>query len=134
MTDTIKNLKKSFDEYEDMQARHIRSFTSEGKPNIGQHHFERDQRFNNLRNDLTKVMHQINNNTTDDDRLNVAEGVRDRIQSVLDQDKILINRLSQYRKELIRHMGRMGHGKRALKGYQAHCGYGHTHRFMDKSG
>lgn len=134
MTDTTKNLKKSFDEYEDMQARHIRSFTSEVKPNIGQHHFERDQRFNNLKNDLTKVMYQINNDTTENDRLTVAEDVRDRIQSVLDQDKILISRLNQYRNELIRHMGRMGHSKRALKGYQANCGYDNTPRFMNKSG
>lgn len=135
MLTTIREpLEKSFADYEEMQSRHILSYTTDLKPDIGRQTFERDRVFENLKNELTNVLHRINKNNTDENRAAVAFSCKERIQSILDQDKILMERLIQYRESLIRHLGRMEHGKRALKGYTKHVHGDGSYRVMDKAG
>lgn len=134
ITLTTKELEQSFADYEEMQSRHIRSYTEELKPDIGKQNFERDKIFENLKNDLTNMLQVINNKHTDDNRTEVALACRERIKSLLDQDRILLDRLTHYRDGLIRHLGKLDQGKRALKGYMTHCSMNETTRFMDKSG
>ncbi len=127
-------LEKSFADYEEMQARHLLSYAGELKPDIGRDTFERDRVFENLKNELTNMMHGINKKNTDENRGDISRSCRERIESILDQEKILMERLVQYREGLIRHLGKMGHGKRALKGYKNHVGANDSSRFMDKAG
>lgn len=131
---TTNQINQLFTDYEEMQTRHIRSYAEDLNPDIEKQNFERDKIFENLKNDLTNVLHMINNKNTDNNRTEVAHACQERIQSLLDQDRLLMDRLIHYREGLIRHLKKMGHGKRALKGYMTHCDMSESARSMDKSG
>ena len=134
MVKKLKKLDSSFENYEKMQNRHIKSFSNELRPDLEKQNFERTNNFENLKNDLTNMLYVINNHDQDDETLEITQDCRDRIESILTHDEILIKRLNDYRNELAKHLRKMGHGKKAMKSYLQNSKKNESPRFMDKSG
>lgn len=114
-----RELETSFDQYDAMQADHIRAVKAhhEAPPDLVKHNFERSRAFENLRVQLSSVLNKIERNR-DDNAVEMGVACQDRLAAIQAQDKELKNHIEAYRDMLKKQKCHMIQGKKALQGYQ----------------
>ena len=126
-----ENMERTLEDYRRMQERQLQAMVSEEHPDIERFRFERTAAFENLKNELTLMVKMVNNDG--DGALPVATECQERIRRLLERDEELREHIGNYRERLQARLARMGHGKRALRGY-GNSDLGASPRVMSKSG
>jgi hypothetical protein len=117
MDEIIRRIKHSLNAYEEMQRLHLDGIgTRPSSKLLTKFNFERSSNFERLKNELTLLLKKSNNGN-DDIWLNVAGECRKRLGTIMETDKKIAEKIRTYRDELRIDMNRIGHGKRAIKGY-----------------
>jgi len=119
MSPLPRELKISFDQYDAMQAEHIRAVKAhlDAPPDLARQNFERSRAFENLRVQLSSVMKKIEKNR-DDDAVRMGEACQERLGAIQAQDSRLKKDIEAYRDLLKQQKCHMIQGKKALQGYQ----------------
>lgn len=100
--------------YQAMQEAHLQLLTDGEWPDLERLVFEREQRFAEVYNHLTALVHTLR--TAGASALPI-EQARQRVHTLLQQDALLTAQLHRYRTRLERHRWRLQHELKALSGY-----------------
>jgi hypothetical protein len=115
MNKAVDTLEDALNHYIALQEAQLEAFRNDEHPDIARHHFERNRAFENLKNELTNLLHALNNKRTED--TSREEACRDKLSQIMERDRILTEEVAAYRERLQAQLSRFQHGKRAIQGY-----------------
>ena len=126
-----EGLSASFEQYKATQEAILKSFETESHLDLEKYNFERSKAFEYLKNQLTIMLKRVRGNKNDAHRF--SQVCQERLASIMEKDKVLVNEISKYREQLAQNLKLLGKGKTALAGY-GRLSSTTSPKYMSKSG